>query len=212
MLLLGSGGREHSLALSLAKSPRLGQLWIAPGNAGTQAVGTNVAIDPCDGASLVAFAKQHAIDITLVGPEAPLVLGIVDQFEDHNLVAIGPNRAAAQLEGSKQWAKDFMSRHGIPTAYGSSFTQLEPAVDYLERRNRYPVVIKACGLAGGKGVCVADHASAALSALRNCLEHRIFGDAGSTVVIEDFLVGEEVSFFCVSGRPVISAHGICTRL
>jgi phosphoribosylamine--glycine ligase len=198
ILLIGSGGREHALALKLAQSPRLTQLYIAPGNPGTAELGINVPILETDNQGLLQLALDKKIDITMVGPETPLVNGIVDLFEANNLAIIGPSKAAAQLEGSKQWAKDLMKRWNIPTASYENFTSYEPALQHIITLNTYPIVIKADGLAAGKGVTVAQTFEEAKQALENCFIHGQFGQAGNTVVIEAFLKGQEASIlaFC----------------
>lgn len=209
VLLIGSGGREHSLALKLAQSPLLTQLYIAPGNPGTAQVGTNVPIADSDLEKLLTFAKDNTIDLTVVGPEGPLVQGIVDLFNQHSLAIIGPTQGAAQLEGSKKWAKEVMKKYGIPTASYRDFTQYEEALAYVKTQ-AYPLVIKADGLASGKGVTIAASFQEAQEALANCFIHHQFAKAGDTVVIESFLKGEEASILAFSdGKtivPMVSAQ------
>jgi phosphoribosylamine---glycine ligase len=204
ILLIGSGGREHSLAIKLKESSRLTKLYIAPGNAGTAQVGENIPIKETETDELLAFAKKEAIDITVVGPEIPLVNGIVDIFLKNNLNVIGPNKEAAQLEGSKKWAKTLMMKYGIPTARFEDFNDFESAFNYIKERNEFPIVIKADGLAAGKGVTVAFSENEAKQALEDCFINNSFKDAGNTVVIEDFLKGEEASIFGLTdGKTVL---------
>jgi phosphoribosylamine---glycine ligase len=196
VLVIGSGGREHALAWKIAQSPEVEQVFIAPGNAGTSEVGLNVDIGVDDQEGLLRFARDNQIGLTVVGPEAPLVAGIVDRFESEGLSIFGPSSQAAQLEGSKDFAKSFMTEFNIPTARSETFNMLEPALTYIEQ-HRAPLVIKADGLAAGKGVTVAKDLETARRALKECFEERIFGEAGSRVVIEDFLEGEEVSVLAI---------------
>lgn len=204
ILVIGSGGREHALAWKLAQSPRVAKVYVAPGNAGTarEAKCENVAIGATDVPALFAFARDRAIDLTVVGPEAPLAAGVVDTFRDGGLAIFGPTREAAQLESSKAFAKDFLARHRIPTAEYRVFTELAPALDYIHDRGA-PIVIKADGLAAGKGVVVAMTQAEAIDAVRDMLGGQ-FGQAGARVVIEDFLDGEEASFICmVDGQNIL---------
>ena len=209
VLLIGSGGREHSLALKLEQSSLLTQLYIAPGNPGTADLGTNVPIADSDSEALLAFAKNNHIDLTIVGPEGPLVNGIVDLFEQHNLAIMGPSKAAAQLEGSKKWAKEVMKKYNIPTAAYQDFTNFDSALAYV-KTHEYPLVIKADGLAAGKGVTIAQTFEEAKEALENCFIHHQFSQAGDTVVIESFLKGEEASILAFSDGvtvvPMVSAQ------
>ena len=203
VLMIGGGGREHALAWKLAQSNDVEQVFVAPGNAGTATEPklTNVAIGATDLDALVAFAQQEQIALTVVGPEAPLVEGVVDRFQAAGLTIFGPSRRAAQLEGSKSFTKDFLARHHIPTADYQTFTAVEPALAYLADMGA-PIVIKADGLAAGKGVIVA--MSEAEAAIRDMLEANAFGDAGARVVIEEFLEGEEASFIVmVDGENVV---------
>ena len=205
VLIIGNGGREHALAWKVAQSPRVQSVFVAPGNAGTarEAKVQNVAIDTMDFAALLAFAETHPIDLTIVGPEAPLVAGIVDAFEQRGLRCFGPRKGAAQLEGSKAFTKDFLARHKIPTAAYQNFTELEPALAYL-RAQGAPIVVKADGLAAGKGVIVAETVAEAEAAIRDMLSGNAFGQAGCRVVIEEFLAGEEASFIVmVDGEHVL---------
>jgi len=198
ILVVGSGGREHALAWKLARSARVGEVLVAPGNGGTagEARVRNVDIAANDIDSLVAFALEEDVDLTVVGPEAPLVAGIVDRFRDAGLACFGPRRLAAQLEGSKAFSKDFLARHNIPTADYAVFTDLASALAYLRGR-RVPIVIKADGLAAGKGVVVAMTLADAEQALHDMLGARSFGSASARVVIEEFLDGEEASYIAV---------------
>lgn len=200
ILVVGGGGREHALAWKLAQSPKASHVHVAPGNAGTarEPGVSNVDISAEDIDGLVRFATANGIGLTVIGPEAPLVLGIVDRFRNEGLACFGPPGAAARLEGSKSFAKDFLQRHAIPTAAYESFTEIEAALDYV-RRCGAPIVVKADGLAAGKGVVLAETMEAAESAIREMLEDNRFGDAGSRVVVEEFLRGEEASFICMVG-------------
>lgn len=199
VLVIGSGGREHALAWKLAQSPRVSQVLVAPGNAGTarEKRMRNVALAPTDIEGLIALAHHERVDLTVVGPEAPLVAGIVDKFRAADLRCFGPRRIAAQLEGSKAFAKAFLQRRNIPTAHFAVFTELNPALDYV-RKHGAPIVIKADGLAAGKGVVVAHTLADAELALHDMLGAHAFGAAGARVVIEEFLEGEEASYIVVS--------------
>jgi phosphoribosylamine--glycine ligase len=192
ILITGSGGREHALAWKLSQSPGVEKIFIAPGNAGTSRIGENVSIAAEDVPSLLAFAKTNSIEFTVVGPDDALAAGVVDAFEDAGLKIFGPRQAAARLESSKAFAKEFMIRHGIPTADYREFTDSAAAREYC-RSAKYPLVVKADGLALGKGVIIAANFAEADAALRLCMEDRAFGDAGSRVVIEEFLEGVECS-------------------
>ena len=198
VLVIGSGGREHALAWKLAQSPRVTDVLVAPGNAGTarEPKCRNVAINATDLDALLQLAREEAVHLTVVGPEGPLVLGIVDRFRAAGLRIFGPTRAAAQLEGSKAFAKDFLARHKIPTAYYAVFDDVELALQHV-RDVGAPIVIKADGLAAGKGVVVAMKLWEAEDAIRDMLEGNAFGAAGSRVVIEEFLDGEEASFISI---------------
>lgn len=205
VLIIGSGGREHALAWKAAQSESVTQVFVAPGNAGTaiEPKLENVALDVLDFDGLVAFAKSNEIRLTIVGPEAPLVDGIVDRFRDEGLRIFGPSKGAAQLEGSKAFTKDFLARQKIPTAEYQNFTEIEPALAYLQEKGA-PIVIKADGLAAGKGVIVAMTLEEAEDAVKDMLAGNAFGDAGSRVVIEEFLDGEEASFIVmVDGKNVL---------
>jgi phosphoribosylamine--glycine ligase len=198
VLIVGSGGREHALAWKIAQSPLVREVLCAPGNAGTATEPRvrNVPIAASDINELAAFAEREAIDLTIIGPEQPLVAGIVDRFESAGLRCLGPSAAAARLEGSKAFAKDFLQRHGIPTARYARFTKLEPALEYL-RKHPAPIVVKADGLAAGKGVIVAHDRATAEQAVRSMLAAHEFGVAGDEIVIEEFLTGEEASFIAL---------------
>ncbi len=195
ILVIGSGGREHALAWKLAQSPRIDEILVAPGNAGTatEAKCRNIAIAANDIDGLLALAKSEGVAVTVVGPEGPLVAGIVDRFRAEGLRIFGPSAKAAQLEGSKAFAKDFLARHGIPTGHYAVFTELDAALAYLQKVGA-PIVVKADGLAAGKGVIVAMTLAEAEAAVRDMLAGNAFGAAGSRVVIEEFLDGEEASF------------------
>lgn len=205
VLIIGSGGREHALGWKVAQNPAIETVFIAPGNAGTalEAKLQNVNIAVEDVAGLVAFAQNNAIELTIVGPEAPLVIGVVDAFRAAGLPIFGPTQAAAQLEGSKAFTKDFLARHNIPTAAYANFTEIEPALAYV-REQGAPIVVKADGLAAGKGVIVAMTLEEAEEAIKDMLAGNAFGDAGSRVVVEEFLDGEEASFIVmVDGENVL---------
>ena len=205
VLVIGNGGREHALAWKAAQSPLVEKIYVAPGNPGTarEAKVENVAISATDVPALVAFAQKEQIGLTIVGPEAPLVIGVVDAFRAAGLTIFGPTQAAAQLEGSKAFTKDFLARHQIPTAEYQNFTEVEPALAYLREKGA-PIVVKADGLAAGKGVIVAMTLQEAEDAVRDMLSGNAFGDAGSRVVIEEFLDGEEASFIVmVDGQNVL---------
>ncbi|WP_413736619.1 phosphoribosylamine--glycine ligase [Sodalis sp. RH21] len=205
ILIIGNGGREHALAWKAAQSPQADKVYVAPGNAGTalEPALENVAIDATDIPALLAFAQRHDIGLTIVGPEAPLVLGIVDTFRAAGLRVFGPTKAAAQLEGSKAFTKDFLARHHIPSAQYGNFTEIEPALAYVRSKGA-PIVIKADGLAAGKGVIVAMTLPEAESAIQDMLAGNAFGDAGHRIVIEEFLEGEEASFIVmVDGEHIL---------
>ncbi|MGH8274712.1 MAG: phosphoribosylamine--glycine ligase [Gammaproteobacteria bacterium] len=199
ILVVGGGGREHALAWKAAQSPAVERVYVAPGNAGTadEAKCKNIAIAADDIAALLAFASREAIDLTIAGPETPLVAGIVDEFQAAGLACFGPGRAAAQLEGSKAFAKAFCARHGIPGAAWQSFTEIEPALAFTRGMN-LPVVIKADGLAAGKGVVIADSIEEAEHTVTDMLSGAAFGVAGHEIVIEEFLRGEEASYMVLA--------------
>ncbi|QCO67016.1 phosphoribosylamine--glycine ligase [Luteimonas yindakuii] len=205
VLVIGSGGREHALAWKLAQSPRVDEVLVAPGNAGTATEDKcrNVDVAATDIDALLALARDEGVAFTLVGPEGPLVAGVVDRFRDAGLRIFGPSAAAAQLEGSKAFAKDFLARHGIPTAHYAVHTHVDEALEYVRERGA-PIVIKADGLAAGKGVIVAMTLEDAEAAITDMLADYAFGAAGARVVIEEFLDGEEASFISmVDGRTAL---------
>ena len=205
VLVIGSGGREHALAWKAAQAEQVEKVFVAPGNAGTAAEAKleNVAISVGEIEKLVNFAKTNDIALTIVGPEQPLVDGVVDAFEEQGLMIFGPSAKAAQLEGSKAFTKDFLARHNIPTAAYANFTEIEPALAYV-RQQGAPIVIKADGLAAGKGVIVAMTLVEAEDAVKDMLAGNAFGDAGHRVVIEEFLTGEEASFIVmVDGKNIL---------
>jgi phosphoribosylamine--glycine ligase len=199
VLVIGGGGREHALAWKLGQSPRVDEVIVAPGNAGTarEPGMRNAAVAVTDIDGLLALAKAEGVELTVVGPEVPLVAGVVDRFTAEGLRCFGPRAAAAQLEGSKAFAKDFLARHGIPTAHYAVFTELAPALSHVREKGA-PIVIKADGLAAGKGVVVAMTLGEAETALEDMLGQQAFGDASSRVVIEEFLDGEEASFIVIA--------------
>lgn len=205
ILVIGSGGREHALAWKAAQSPKVEKVYVAPGNAGTahEAKMENVDIGVGDFDALIRFARDQACDLTIVGPEAPLVDGVVDAFQAAGLRCFGPRRGAAQLEGSKAFTKDFLARHDIPTAAYANFTDVDAALAYI-REQGAPIVIKADGLAAGKGVIVAQSEDEAVNAVKDMLAGNAFGEAGHRVVIEEFLQGEEASFIVlVDGEHIL---------
>jgi phosphoribosylamine--glycine ligase len=192
VLLIGSGGREHALAAAITKSPREPRIYCAPGNAGTAKIATNIPIAPDDHAALLAFASEQKIDLTIVGPEAPLCAGIVNQFQKAGLRIFGPTKEAARIEGDKSYAKQLMKRASVPTAEARIFTRFEDAKTYIDSRET-GVVVKASGLAAGKGVIVCPDPADALIALERVMVKREFGAAGDTVLVEEFLRGPELS-------------------
>ena len=204
ILIVGSGGREHALAWKASRSDLTSEIYVAPGNGGTALERdiTNVEISAEDIDGLASFALKNKIDLTIVGPEVPLVLGITDEFKKKGLRCFGPSKDAARLEGSKDFMKDFLSRNNIPTALYKSFTDINLAKDYVKNHS-IPVVIKADGLAAGKGVIIANSTEEAVEAIEQCMEDKEFGEAGSKVVIEEFLEGEEASFIVLTDGNVI---------
>jgi phosphoribosylamine--glycine ligase len=196
VLIVGGGAREHALAWRLSKDSGV-EVIGAPGNAGIAAIGRTVPVDPSDANQVVALAEKESADLVVVGPEAPLVAGVVDALRDHGIEAFGPSREAAQLEGSKIFSKEFMARHAVPTAGFAVFDDPDAATRYIEDANR-PLVVKADGLAAGKGVIVARNAAEAIAGVDRIMRERAFGDAGDRVLIEECLVGEEVSYHVVS--------------
>ena len=205
VLVIGSGGREHALAWKLGQSPLVAEVLVAPGNPGTalEPGVRNVSIDANDISALVTCAQREDVALTVVGPEDPLVNGVVNAFADAGLACFGPSKAAAQLEGSKAFMKEFLFRHKIPTAHSQSFYTVEPALAFI-RRHGAPIVIKTDGLAAGKGVIIAQNIEEAEQTVRQMLSGEAFGDAGRRVVIEEFLTGEEVSFIAmVDGKNIL---------
>jgi phosphoribosylamine--glycine ligase len=205
VLIIGGGGREHALAWQCAKFDTVSQVFVAPGNAGTQLENklTNVDIAVENIAGLIAFVKANQVNLTIVGPEAPLVIGVVDRFQAEGLAIFGPTQAASQLEGSKAFCKDFLERNNIPTAYYGVFTDVDSAIQYVKNKG-IPIVIKADGLAAGKGVIIAHTQAEAEGAIIDMLQGNRFGEAGSRVVIEEFLSGEEASFIVMcDGKNVL---------
>ena len=205
VLIIGSGGREHALAWKTIQDDNVEKVFVAPGNTGTNLEegieNINIAVDNLS--ALATFAKNNDIEITIVGPEVPLVMGIVDIFEAEGLKCFGPNKVAAQLEGSKAFSKDFLAKHNIPTADYQVFTEITPANEYIAKMGT-PIVIKADGLAAGKGVIIAQTEQQAIDAVQDMLSGNKFGDAGSRVVIEEFLTGEEASFIVISdGKNIL---------
>lgn len=205
ILVLGNGGREHALAWKIAQDQAVNTVFVAPGNAGTATEHKckNIQLDILDNAAIIAFAQKNQIELIVVGPEAPLVNGVVDAVRQAGIKIWGPTQYAAQLEGSKAFAKDFLKRHDIPTAFYDVFTEIEPAKAYVKQHGA-PIVIKADGLAAGKGVIVAMTQEEAFAAIEDMLASNKFGDAGSRVVIEQFLAGEEASFICmIDGQNIL---------
>jgi len=203
VLIIGSGGREHAIAWNVKQSPRLTKLYVAPGNAGTEACGENISMNVGHHSAVVRFCKEKQIDMVIVGPEVPLAAGISDSLSESGICCFGPKQAAAQIEASKVFAKDFMTRRHIPTARYATFTQLDDAIHYLESVD-YPIVIKASGLAAGKGVILPDTLEEAKSTLEAILVDKIFGAAGDEVVLEERLVGPEVSLMAFTDGITIS--------
>jgi len=197
ILIIGGGGREHAIGWKVAQSPRAGEIFFAPGNGGTAEIGTNVDIKTTDISGLIDFAKEKKIDLTLALPDDPLALGIVDEFQKAGLKIWGPTKAAAKIEWSKTFSKDFMRRHSLLTAKFEIFTDFEKAKKYVSEKS-LPIVIKASGLALGKGVIIAQTQKEAFEALENILVKKVFGDAGEEVVIEEFLTGPEISIHAFS--------------
>jgi phosphoribosylamine---glycine ligase len=203
VLVIGGGGREHALVWKIKQSPRVEKIFCAPGNAGTAEVAENIPIAADDIESLLKFAVENDIGLTVVGPEQPLVKGIVDKFEEKGLRIFGPNALAAELEGSKSFSKDIMKKYGLPTAEYQTFNSADSAAKYIENKN-CPLVVKADGLAAGKGVLLCQTADEALAAVDSIMGQRSFGDAGDQIVVEEFLEGEEVSVLAFSdGQTVL---------
>jgi phosphoribosylamine--glycine ligase len=208
--MVGGGGREHALCWKLSQSPALDRLYAAPGNAGIAELATLVPVSAGDVTGIVEFAERESIDLTVVGPEAPLVAGLADEMHSRGIAVVGPTREAARIEGSKAWARSLCEKHGIPAPRSGQFTEMRPALDYLDQVGGPPYVVKADGLAAGKGVTVAEDRAQAEEALENCLIHRMFGEAGLTVLIEEYLEGWEISAMALTdGRfllPLALAH------
>ena len=205
VLVVGSGGREHALAWKISKSSLVSEIFVAPGNGGTEIEESiqNISIDSNDIEGLSNFAKKSGIDLTIVGPEDPLVNGITDKFQNEGLLCFGPSKDAARLEGSKEFMKDFLLRNEIPTASYETFTDSEKAINYIKKQG-CPIVIKADGLAAGKGVTVAFDINQAIEAVNQALNSKVFGDAGAKIVVEEYLEGEEASFIVLTdGNKVI---------
>ena len=205
VLIVGSGGREHALSWKISQSPKVTDIFVAPGNGGTELEKkiTNINIDSSDIEGLINFAKSEQIDLTIVGPEDPLVNGITNRFEEMNLMCFGPTKEAAQLEGSKEFMKIFLEKYSIPTAQYESFTNEKEALDFIEKKG-CPIVIKADGLAAGKGVTIANTLDEAKETIHELMNSQIFGDAGKKVVIEECLFGEEASFIVMTdGKTAI---------
>jgi phosphoribosylamine--glycine ligase len=209
VLVIGNGAREHALAWKIAQSPLVKQLYVAPGNAGTAAIAKNLAISPADIETLRTTARQIGIDLTVVGPEMPLAEGIVDHFEPMNLPIIGPLRSAAQLEASKVFAKKLMKKYRVPAPGGETFTDYNKASAYIETQVP-PIVIKADGLAAGKGVIIADSREKALESLSDIMNNRIFGPAGDKIIVDEYLEGKEVSLLAFTdGKTVVPMIPAC---
>lgn len=208
ILLLGSGGREHAIAKKLAASPRCGKLYIAPGNGGTSQEGENISLDENDSTAVAAFAKDHGCGMVVIGPEAPLVVGVADVVREAGIPCFGPGAEGAQMEGSKLFSKQLMERAGVPTAAYGSFTDEQSALDYVNAQGA-PLVVKADGLAAGKGVIVATELEQALDAVHECFSGA-FGDAGNTVVVEEMLTGPECSLLAftdgITVRPMATSQ------
>ena len=199
VLILGSGGREHALLKACLRSPRVASVRVAPGNGGMALEAECLAVDPCDPAAVVALARRVGADLVLVGPEGPLAAGVVDALEAEGILAYGPRASGARLEASKAFCKDFLLRHRIPTAAAATFTSVAPALERV-RAGRFPVVLKASGLAAGKGVVIARDLAEAEAALRDMLEAKVFGASGDEVLVEEFMEGEEASIMLVVCR------------
>ncbi len=210
VLVIGSGGREHTIVWKLKQSPKVDKIYCAPGNGGISALAECVPIPVMDFEALVAFAKENQIDLTVVAPDDPLAAGAVDAFESVGLRAFGPNKAAAIIEGSKAFSKDLMKKYGIPTADYETFDNSADAIAYIKARNQLPVVVKADGLALGKGVIIAQTMEEAENAVREIMDDKVFGAAGGKVVIEEFLTGPEISVLAFTDgktlKPMVSAQ------
>ncbi|GAC1409205.1 MAG: phosphoribosylamine--glycine ligase [Actinomycetota bacterium] len=207
VLVVGSGGREHAIAWRLRESASVDKVFAAPGNPGIDEVATCVSIGAAQHDRIAAFVREEQIDLVVVGPEQPLVDGLADLLREHGIRVFGPSARAARIEGSKSYAKDVMRRAGIPTAASASFSAVEPALAFL-RELGAPCVVKADGLAAGKGVRVCENLADAADAVRDCLEARVFGESGSTVLIEEMMEGEEVSVFCLTDGASVVPFGV----
>lgn len=210
VLVIGSGGREHTIIWKLSQSPKVGKIYCAPGNGGISELAECVNISVMDFEKLVAFAKENQVDLTVVAPDDPLAAGAVDAFEDAGLRAFGPNKAAAIIEGSKAFSKDLMKKYNIPTAAYETFDNSADAILYVKEQNKFPVVVKADGLALGKGVIIAQDFAEAETAIHDIMDDKVFGAAGGKVVIEEFLVGPEISVLAFTDgkvvKPMVSAQ------
>jgi phosphoribosylamine--glycine ligase len=202
VLVVGGGGREHTLCWRLAQSPVVDRIFAAPGNAGMAEVATVLPVAVTDVPGLVELAERESVDLTVVGPEAPLVVGLVDELQARGMAVFGPTRDAAQIEGSKVWARSLCERHGIPAPRSQPFQEIEPALAHLDQMDP-PYVIKADGLAGGKGVVIAEDRGAAGRALEDCLIHHLFGEAGRSVLVEEYLEGSEVTVMAVTDGSTV---------
>jgi len=198
ILVIGSGGREHALVWKLSQSSKVEKIFCAPGNPGIAELGTNIAISSMDFKKLVSFVVENQIDLTVVGPEDPLVAGIVDYFNDHDLKIFGPDKNAAQLEGSKYFSKELMKKYHIPTASYQNFYSPDKATEYIQAETKFPLVLKASGLAAGKGVIICHSRVEAMEGIKQIMKDKAFGDAGDNMIIEEFLEGEEISIFAIS--------------
>ena len=209
VLVVGSGGREHALAWKIAQSPMVGEVLCAPGNAGTADVGRNVDVAATDIEGLVALAKGEGVELVVIGPEDPLVMGLSDRLSEAGILAFGPNAKAAQLEGSKVFSKEFLQRHRIPTGDYRRFDRAGAAKSYVESLNEWPQVIKADGLAAGKGVFVVSDAAEACTVIDGVMEEKRFGEAGAVIIIEEFLSGKELSVHVVTdGRTLVLLESV----
>ena len=209
VLVVGGGGREHTLVWKIAQSPRVKEVFCAPGNAGTNEIATNVAIGDGEIEKLLQFVQENEIDLTVVGPEVPLVAGIVDTFESAGLRIFGPNAEAAILEGSKVFTKELLYKYDIPTAEYHRFTDPAEALKFLDNNETFPIVVKADGLAAGKGVLISLNREDAKQGVREMMEDKVFGEAGDEIIIEEFMTGPELSLLCFvdanAALPMVSA-------
>jgi phosphoribosylamine--glycine ligase len=204
VLVIGGGGREHTLVWKLAQSPKVETVFCAPGNAGTSALAENIPLKDNDIPGLLQFAREQTIDLTVVGPEVPLVEGVVDAFQTAGLRIFGPNARAAILEGSKVFTKELLAKYGIPTAEYRRFSKASDAISYVRGQSTYPIVVKADGLAAGKGVLICSALDEALKAVHEIMEDKVFGDAGAELIVEEFMTGPELSMLCfVDDQTVI---------